>query len=342
VIPPPSEEQLLRMIQAGMDEARRFGVTGIHDISSTEDVRAYQVLAARGELTLRIYCITPLPQWQGPATAGVRAGFGNDWIHLGALKGFADGSLGSTTALFEKPYNDAPETSGLPNEMMLPEGNMLKMALGADKAGLQIAVHAIGDKANRIMLDVYAEVAKQNGENDNRRWRIEHAQHLRPEDFERFAKLGVIASVQPYHAIDDGRWAEKRIGHERCKTTYAFRTFLDHGVRLAFGSDWTVAPLNPMLGLYAAVTRATLDGKNPNGWFPEQKLTLKEALEAYTLGSAYAEFREKEKGSLVPGKLGDVVILDTDLFAIAPEKIKDAAVRWTIVGGRVVYEKGVN
>jgi predicted amidohydrolase YtcJ len=342
VIPPPSEEQLLRMIQAGMDEARRFGVTGIHDISSTEDVRAYQVLAARGELTLRIYCITPLPQWQGPATAGVRAGFGNDWIHLGALKGFADGSLGSTTALFEEPYNDAPETSGLPNEMMLPEGNMLKMALGADKAGLQIAVHAIGDKANRIMLDIYAEVAKQNGENDNRRWRIEHAQHLRPEDFERFAKLGVIASVQPYHAIDDGRWAEKRIGHERCKTTYAFRTFLDHGVRLAFGSDWTVAPLNPMLGLYAAVTRATLDGKNPNGWFPEQKLTLKEALEAYTLGSAYAEFREKEKGSLVPGKLGDVVILDTDLFAIAPEKIKDAAVCWTIVGGRVVYEKGVN
>jgi predicted amidohydrolase YtcJ len=246
--------------------------------------------------------------------------------------------LGSTTALFEQPFTDAPETSGLPNEMMLPEGNMLKMALGADKAGLQLAVHAVGDKANRIMLDVYAEVAKQNGPRDDRRWRIEHAQHLLPKDFARFASLGVIASVQPYHAIDDGRWAEKRIGHERCKTTYAFRTLLDNGVRLAFGSDWTVAPLNPMLGLYAAVTRATLDGKNPNGWFPEQKLTLKEAIQAYTMGSAYAEFREKEKGSLTPGKFGDVVILDADLFSVAPEKIKDAAVRWTIVGGKVVYQ----
>ena|SRR2546426_2164758 len=342
VVPPPSEEQLLRMIHAAMNEARRFGVTSIHDISSTEDVRAYQTLATRGELTLRIYCITPLPQWEAPATAGIRAAFGNDWIHLGALKGFADGSLGSTTALFEQPYNDAPETSGLPNEMMLPEGNMLKMALGADKAGLQLAVHAIGDKANRIMLDVYTEVAKRNGARADRRWRIEHAQHLRPEDFARFAQLGVIASVQPYHAIDDGRWAEKRIGHERAKTTYAFRTFLDHGVRLAFGSDWTVAPLNPMIGLYAAVTRATLDGKNPNGWFPEQKLTLKEAIEAYTMGSAFAEFREKEKGSLTPGKLADVVVLDTDLFSVAPEKVKDAAVRYTIVGGKVVYEAGKN
>ncbi len=342
VVPLPSDERLLRMIRAGMEEARRSGVTSIHDISSTEDVRAYQMLAARGELTLRIYCITPLPQWKAPATAGLRAGFGNDWIHLGALKGFSDGSLGSTTALFEQPYTDAPETSGLPNEMMLPEGNMLKMALGADKAGLQLAVHAIGDKANRTMLDVYTEVAKQNGPRDGRRWRIEHAQHLRSEDFARFASLGVIASVQPYHAIDDGRWAEKRIGHERCKTTYAFRTLLDHGVRLAFGSDWTVAPLNPMLGLYAAVTRATLDGKNSNGWFPEQKLTLKESIEAYTMGSAYAEFRDKEKGSLTVGKLGDVVILDTDLFSVAPEKIKDAAVRWTIVGGKIVYEARQN
>jgi predicted amidohydrolase YtcJ len=342
VIPAPSEEQLLRMIHAAMDDARRFGVTSIHDISATEDVRAYQILASRGELTLRIYCITPLPQWEAPATTGIRAAFGNDWIHLGALKGFADGSLGSTTALFEQPYNDAPDTSGLPNEMMLPEGNMLKMALGADKADLQLAVHAIGDKANRIMLDVFTEVAKQNGPRAARRWRIEHAQHLRPEDFARYAQLGVIASVQPYHAIDDGRWAEKRIGHERAKTTYAFRTFLDHGVRLAFGSDWTVAPLNPMQGLYAAVTRATLDGKNPNGWFPEQKLTLKEAIEAYTMGSAFAEFREKEKGSLARGKLADIVVLDTDLFSVAPEKIKDAAVRYTIVGGKVVYEAGNN
>jgi len=224
---------------------------------------------------------------------------------------------------------------------MLPEGNMLKMALGADKAGLQLAVHAIGDKANRIMLDIYTEVEKQNGQRPDRRWRIEHAQHLRPEDFERFAKLGVIASVQPYHAIDDGRWAEKRIGHERCKTTYAFRTLLDHGVKLAFGSDWTVAPLDPILGIYAAVTRATLDGKNPNGWFPEQKLTVAESVEAYTMGSAYAEFRETEKGSITPGKWADLVVLDSDLFAIAPEKIKDAKVLHTIAGGRIVYSAGM-
>jgi predicted amidohydrolase YtcJ len=337
-IPPESEAQLLHDVHAGMDEARRNGVTSIQDISSTEDVRAYQILEKRGELTLRIYCITPLPQWQGPATAGIRAGFGDEWVHTGALKGFADGSLGSTTALFEQHYTDAPETSGIPNAMMLPEGNMLKMALGADKAGLQLAVHAIGDKANRIMLDTYAEVLQQNGPRPDRRWRIEHAQHLRPEDFERFAQLGVIASVQPYHAIDDGRWAEKRIGHERCKTTYAFRTLLDNGVKLAFGSDWTVAPLSPLLGIYAAVTRATLDGKNPGGWFPEQKITLPEAIEAFTMGSAYAEFREKQKGSLTPGKWADVVVLDSDLFALAPEKIKDAHVTTTIVGGKIVDE----
>jgi predicted amidohydrolase YtcJ len=237
VIPEPTEEQRLRAIQAALAEARRFGVTGIHDISSTEDVRAYQKLATRGELTLRIYCITPIQQWEAPARTGVLAGFGNQWIHLGALKGFADGSLGSTTALFFAPYNDAPETSGLLAAMMFPEGNLLRMALGADHAGLQLAIHAIGDKANRIILDVFAEVRKQNGDRPDRRWRIEHAQHIHPDDFQRFAHLGVITSVQPYHAIDDGRWAEKRIGHERCETSYAFRTFLDRGVRLAFGSD---------------------------------------------------------------------------------------------------------
>ncbi len=339
VIPEPSEEQRLRAIRAAMAEARRFGVTGIHDISSTEDVRAYQKLAARGELTLRVYCITPIQQWEAPARAGILAGFGNQWIHLGALKGFADGSLGSTTALFFEPYNDAPETSGLLNAMMLPEGNMLKMALGADRAGLQLAIHAIGDKANRIILDIYAEVEKQDGPRE-RRLRIEHAQHVRPQDFADFVRLGVIASVQPYHAIDDGRWAEKRIGHERCKTSYAFRAFLDQGARLAFGSDWTVAPLNPLLGIYAAVTRATVDGKNPGGWFPEQKISLAKAIEAYTMGSAYAEFRENEKGSLAPGKLADVVVLGADLFAIPPEKIRDVKVRATLIGGKIVNQVG--
>jgi len=337
MIPEKTEEQRTRAVLAALEEARRVGVTGIDDISSTEDVRVYQKLAARGELTLRIYCITPIEQWEAPARAGILAGFGNQWIRLGALKGYADGSLGSTTALFFAPYNDAPETSGVPAAMMFPEGNMLKMALGSDRAGLQLAIHAIGDKANRMILDIFAEVKKQNGDRPDRRWRIEHAQHIRPQDFADFARLGVIASVQPSHAIDDGRWAEKRIGRERSKTAYAFRTFLDHGVKLAFGSDWTVAPLNPLLGLYAAVTRRTLDGKNPGGWFPEQKITLAEAIEAYTMGSAYAEFSEKEKGSLTPGKLADVLVLDTDLFAIPPEKIRDVKVVVTVVGGRIVY-----
>jgi hypothetical protein len=339
VIPDPSEEQLTRAIRSAMAEAARFGVTSVHDISSAADVRVYQQLLAHGELTVRIYCITPLQQWEAPARSGIRANFGNEWIHLGALKGFADGSLGSTTGLFFEPYLDAPNTSGLPNQMMFPEGNMLKMALGADRAGLQLAIHAIGDKAIRIILDTYAEVEKQNGRRDTpRRWRIEHAQHMHPDDFVKFARLGVIASMQPYHAIDDGRWAEKRIGHERGKTTYAFRTFLDKGVKLAFGSDWFVAPLNPMTGLHAAVTRATLDGKNPDGWYPEQKLSLAEAIEAYTMGSAYAEFAEKEKGSLTAGKFADIVVLDADLFALAPENIKAAKVVSTVVGGKVVYE----
>jgi predicted amidohydrolase YtcJ len=169
--------------------------------------------------------------------------------------------------------------------------------------------------------------------------RVEHAQHMAAKDFDRFAQLKVIASMQPYHAIDDGRWAEARIGHDRASRTYAFRTFLDHGVRLAFGTDWDVAPLNPMLGLYAAVTRATLDGKNPDGWFPEQKLTVAEAVEAYTMGSAYAEFQEKEKGSLVAGKLADLVILSDDIFSIEPMKIRDVKVLKTIVGGRVVFDR---
>ena len=338
-IPAMSEEQRLRAIRAAMDEARSVGVTSVQDISSAADLRAYQKLAASGELTVRIYVITPIERWEMPAGAGITAGFGNAWLRTGALKGFADGSLGSTTALFFEPFNDSPSTSGLPNSMMFPEGNMLKMAAGGDRAGLQLVIHAIGDKANRIILDTYAQVIQQNGARPERRFRIEHAQHVRPQDFADFARLGVIASVQPYHAIDDGRWCEKRIGHERSKTTYAFRTFLDHGVRLAFGSDWSVAPLNPLLGLHAAVTRATLDGKNPGGWFPEQKLTLAEAIEAYTMGSAYAEFTERDKGSISVGKLAYSVVLDSDLFGLPPEKIKDAHVQITLVDGKIVYER---
>ena len=338
-IPDPSREQLTRYIRAGLAEARRYGLTSVQDISHAAELRVYQDLLRAGELTVRIYAITPIQQYEAQVRAGITAGFGNDWIRTGALKGFADGSLGSTTALFFEPYNDAPNTRGLFNAMMLPEGHMLSMAQPADAAGLQIAIHAIGDRANHEILEMYDEIVRRNGPGParGRRWRIEHAQHLRPSDYDLFARLGVIASMQPYHAIDDGRWAEKRIGHQRAESSYAWRSLLDHHVRLAFGTDWPVAPLNPILGLYAAVTRATLDGKHPEGWIPGQKIKLSEAIEAYTLGSAYAEFTDERKGSLTPGKLADVVILDTDLFTIPPEKIRDAKVVTTIVGGKVVY-----
>ncbi|MCL6480666.1 MAG: amidohydrolase [Firmicutes bacterium] len=344
VIPEPSEEQRTRAVLAALAEANRFGLTGVHDISSPADLRVYQALRRQGRLTVRIYSILPIAQWESLAAAGIRARLGDDWLKIGALKAFTDGSLGSSTALFFAPYLDAPETSGL---AMHPEPEIRRMILGADRAGLQLCIHAIGDRANRMILEAYAEAARQNPPWDGappgtppgatRRWRIEHAQHLHPDDFARFARLGVIASMQPYHAIDDGRWAEKRIGTERCRTTYAFRSLLDAGVVLAFGSDWTVAPLNPLTGIYAAVTRRTLDGKHPDGWFPEQKITLEEALTAYTVGSAYAEFAETTKGTLTPGKLGDLVVLDADLFALPAEAIADVKVRFTVVGGRVVY-----
>jgi len=244
--------------------------------------------------------------------------------------------LGSTTAYFFDPYNDAPTKRGLLSDEMQPPEKMLERLKGADAAGLQLCIHAIGDRAISIVLDMFEQIAKSNSARD-RRFRIEHAQHIAPKDFDRFAHLQVVASMQPYHAIDDGIWAEKRIGPVRIKTTYAFRTLLDRGVRLAFGTDWNVAPLNPMLGLYAAVTRETLDGKNPNGWVPDQKIRISEAIEAYTLGSAYAEFQEKEKGSITPGKLADVVLLSDDLLTINPEAIKNVKVEFTMVGGKIVY-----
>jgi len=274
--------------------------------------------------------------WDDEAKVGLRRAFGSSYLRLGALKGFADGSLGATTAYFFDPYLDAPGNRGLLSDQMQPPSAMRDRMLKADAAGLQLCTHAIGDQGISIILDFYADIVKQHGRAD-RRFRIEHAQHMAAKDFDRFAQLGVIASVQPFHAIDDGRWAEKRIGHDRASRTYAFRTFLNHGVRLAFGTDWEVAPLNPMLGLYAAVTRATLDGKNPQGWFPEQKLTVAEAVEAYTIGSAYAEFQDEEKGSLTVGKLADMVLLSDDIFTIDPVKIRNVKVLRTFVGGKSVY-----
>lgn len=338
VIPDPTEAQRMEAAQAALAEARRLGVTSVHDMSAAQDLAVYQKLLKTGELTCRINAFVPLPEWRKLAVLGIQAGFGGEMIKIGGLKGFADGSLGSTTALFFEPYTDSPQTSGLPNAMMIPEENMKRMIAGADKAGLQVVVHAIGDKANHIILNQFKQVTEEEGSKD-RRFRIEHAQHIHPKDIERFASLHVIASMQPYHVIDDGRWAEKRIGPVRCQTTYAFRKLLDSGAKLAFGSDWPVAPMSPILGIYAAVTRRTLDGKNPGGWIPQEKITTGEALQAYTATAAYAGFEEGIKGSLEPGKVADMVVLSGDLFGVPLEKIQDLAVVYTFVNGRLVYEK---
>jgi predicted amidohydrolase YtcJ len=338
VKPPATFEEKLTAARAATEHAAKLGVTSIQDVSAGADVGVYQTLLDRGELKTRIYAVSPLPAWERLAQTGVRAHFGSEMLRVGGLKGFSDGSLGSTTALFYDPYLDEPATSGLPGDEMFPEGAMLKRVLEADRAGLQIMIHAIGDRANDLILGMFEQAERENGPRD-RRFRIEHAQHLRQQDIPRFARARVIASMQPYHAIDDGRWAEKRIGKERAKTTYAFRSLLDAGATLAFGTDWTVAPLDPMLTIYAAVTRRTLDGKNPNGWVPEQKISVEETVRAYTTGSAYAEFQEKVKGSITTGKLADLVILSRDIFRIDPAEIDKVKVELTMVDGRVVYER---
>jgi predicted amidohydrolase YtcJ len=244
-----------------------------------------------------------------------------------------DGSLGSSTAKMYEAYTNEPESTGV---FLTPPSRMLELVQAADRAGLSVAVHAIGDRANAELLDIFAEVIKRNGLRD-RRFRIEHAQHLRPQDYARFAKMGVIASMQPYHVIDDGRWAEGRIGAKRCASSYAFRSLLEARAKLAFGSDWSVAPMDALVGVDAAVNRATLDGKHPAGWFPEQRITVAEAIEAYTLGAAYASFQEADRGSLTPGKLADLVVLKQDILdAFTPGSAPRVAI--TIAGGRVVYE----
>jgi predicted amidohydrolase YtcJ len=339
-IPPFTHEQRLRAARRALEHAASLGVTSVQDMNPEYgDVAAYTELLEHGELTTRIYLAPSLNDWADQAKIGLRRAFGSPWLRLGALKGYADGSLGSRTAYFFEPYDDARSTRGLLSDEMQPLEGMRERMTRADAAGLQLCIHAIGDQGISMILDLFADVAKANGARD-RRLRIEHAQHIAPKDFERFASQRVIASVQPYHAIDDGRWAEKRIGPERIKTTYAFRTLLDRGVRLALGTDWSVAPLDPMQTIYAAATRATLDGKNPAGWVPGEKITVKEALGAYTAGSAYAEFQENDKGTLSPGKLADLVILSDDILAIDPRSIRDVKVQTTIVGGRVVYERG--
>ncbi|MDQ2712676.1 MAG: amidohydrolase [Acidobacteriota bacterium] len=336
VIPPPSPDQIRTAILAAQSYANAQGVTSVQDMSAAPGIfRVYQQMLHKGELHVRISGHQPLVSWQNLAQIGLTADFGNEQLHIGGLKGFADGSLGSTTALLFEPYLDSPGTSGIASAELAHPEQMWKNIEQADAAHLQVAIHAIGDKANHTILDFYERVEREHGASD-RRLRIEHAQHLIASDIPRFAKLHVIASMQPYHCIDDGRWAEKRIGPERAKTTYAFRSLLDSGATLAFGSDWDVAPMTPLMGIYAATTRQTLDGKHPGGWVPEQKITVAEAIHAYTMGSAYASFDEKIKGSIEPGKLADFVVLSDDILSIDPVKIADTKVYMTIFNGRVV------
>ena len=338
VIPEPTHDQRRQSIERALEHAASVGVTSVQHMNPDyADIAIYAELLEEGKLTTRIYAAPLIPQVDDQAKIGIRHAFGGPYLRLGALKSYADGSLGSATAYFFEPFNDQPNNRGLLADGMHPVSLMRDRMMKADGAGLQLCTHAIGDAGISAILDIYAEIEKAHGPRD-RRWRIEHAQHMAAKDFDRFAQLHVIASVQPYHAIDDGRWAEGRIGHDRASRTYAFRTFLDHGVRLALGTDWNVAPLNPLLTLYAATTRATLDGKNPRGWFPEQKLTIKEAIEAYTVGSAYAEFQENVKGSITPGKLADMVLLSDDVLNIDPVKIRDVRVLKTWVGGKLVYD----
>jgi predicted amidohydrolase YtcJ len=342
-IPPLTHEQRRAIIERALRHAASLGVTSLQAVSDGDLATDYADLGVLAELreqdrlTARVYAIPNLAGIEDWAKLGLRRAFGDPYLRVGAFKSFADGSVGSRTAYFFQPFDDDPTNRGLLASEMQPLSRARERMQRADAAGLQLCTHAIGDAGISTILDLYAGIAAQDGPRD-RRWRIEHAQHMAAADFARFAALGVIASVQPYHAIDDGRWVEGRIGHDRSSRTYAFRTFLDHGVRLALGTDWPVAPLDPMLTLYAATTRATLDGKNPGGWFPEQKLTIAEALSAYTQGSAYAEFQDTEKGTLRPGMLADFVLLSADVLAIPPAQIREVKVLKTWVGGRLVYD----
>ncbi|HVH58645.1 MAG TPA: amidohydrolase [Vicinamibacterales bacterium] len=337
VVPEPSNDMRDRALAAAMKYVAERGVTSVHNMGS--DLPTFARARKANTMSTRMYAVVALAEWERVRDIVARKEFGgadgrgDEWLRVGGLKGFVDGSLGSHTAAFSEPFKDAPKDRGL--LVNTPE-DLYKWISGADKAGLQVMVHAIGDRANGLLLDIYERVARENGARD-RRFRIEHAQHLAGSDIPRFATLGVIASMQPYHAIDDGRWAEKYIG-ERIETTYAFRSLLDAGARVSFGSDWFVAPPTPLEGIYAAVTRRTLDDRNPSGWVPEQKITVEEAVRAYTQTAAYASFDEKVKGSLAVGKLADFVMLDRNIFEMPPEEIRNVRVTMTFVGGRAVFE----
>lgn len=331
IVPDPSDEQKDKALEAAMNYVAARGVTSTHNMSGYMDV--FERARTQNALKTRIYAGMVLSDWRELNQKIIKQGRGDKWLRIGGLKEFVDGSLGSHTAAFFKPFTDAPMDSGF---FITPEEELYRRIKSADSAGLHVMTHAIGDKAIHTLLNIYEQVSKVNGERD-RRFRIEHAQHIAPNDIPRFAKLNVIPSMQPYHSIDDGRFAERLIGSERIKTTYAFGSLLKANAKLAFGSDWFVAPPTPLEGIYAAVTRQTLDGKNPNGWVPEEKISVEDALKCYTIRAAYASFEENIKGSIKPGKLADFVILEKNLFDIQPNEIRNVKVFKTAVGGKFVY-----
>jgi predicted amidohydrolase YtcJ len=333
VISEPSDSLKYRALDAAMQYLLEQGITTVHHMGSWDDLRIYKHYRDEGKLRIRISAAVPLSTWRKLAEAVDNNNFSDKWLRIGGLKSFVDGSLGSHTALFHEPYTDKSTDYGL---LVTPYDELLKMMLEADKAGLQAITHAIGDKANTIILDIYEKVMKVNGKRD-RRFRVEHAQHFRAEDIPRFHDLDVIASVQPYHAIDDGRWAESLIGHDRVQRSYAYNSLLKSGAVVAFGSDWYVAPPVPLLGIYAAVTRQTLDGLNPDGWVPEEKVSVEAALKCYTLHPAYISFEEKFKGSIEAGKIADIVIIDTDITEIQAAEIQHATIMMTIVDGKIEF-----
>ncbi len=331
VIPPPSPAQEEAALRAGIALGLSRGIAQCH--IPEIDWRCHEALrrsSVASELGMRFYSMVPLQDWQKIVATIVEEGRGDQWVRWGGVKGLADGSLGARTALFHEAYADQAGWHGV---RVIPLDELHELVGGADKAGLQVAVHAIGDLANDDVLDVFQRVMALNGKRD-RRFRIEHAQHVRPAAIPRFAQEGVIASVQPYHAIDDGRWAVKRIGEKRLNGTYAFRSLIESGAHVTFGSDWPVAPLDPIQGIHGAVTRETIDGANPHGWLPDQKVTVAQALTAYTVENAYAGFQEREVGRLAPGYLADITVMDRDLTRIDPELIRETKVLRTIVGGQ--------
>jgi predicted amidohydrolase YtcJ len=344
-VPPETQKDMETYILATQKVAAENGVTSVQDmaVSSNDELgplklKALQSLAQQGRLKLRVAECLPLADVRQMAELGIEANFGNDLFHIGCLKSFADGGLGASTAWFTAPYTDNPSNYGIASDSMQHPEEMYAEFKRADRAGLQLITHAIGDRANHTILDFYERLEKEDGSRD-RRDRIEHAQTLLPQDIPRFAQLHVIASVQPFHAIDDGRWAEKRIGPERIKTTYAFRSLMDSGAVVAFGSDWPVAPLVPLTGIYAAVTRRTIDGKNPGGWIPQEKVSVAQAVRAYTYNAAYAEGEEALKGSIQPGQLADIIVLSSDIFQINPIEIENVKVDLTLLGGQIIYDR---